>query len=59
MLISVRKAGERGRTKLDWLESRHSFAFGGYVDGEHWFSESRRAQLDYLVKLLSLLMPGK
>ncbi len=35
MLISVRKAGERGRTKLGWLESRHSFAFGGYVDGEH------------------------
>lgn len=31
-MISVRKAGERGRTELGWLDSRHSFSFGGYND---------------------------
>ena len=31
-MITVRRAGERGRTRLDWLDSRHTFSFGDYRD---------------------------
>jgi len=31
-MITVRKSSERGKTKIDWLESRHSFSFGEYYD---------------------------
>jgi hypothetical protein len=31
-MIEIRPAGERGRTAIDWLDSRHSFSFGGYHD---------------------------
>lgn len=34
-MITIRKAEERGRTKLDWLDSRHSFSFGRYYDPKH------------------------
>ena len=28
--IDVRRAGERFHTRIDWLDSRHSFSFGGH-----------------------------
>src|SRR5262245_22169497 len=31
-MISIRRSGERGATRLDWLDSRHSFSFGDYYD---------------------------
>jgi len=31
-MIRVRKAAERGSTRIDWLDSRHSFSFGDYYD---------------------------
>jgi quercetin 2,3-dioxygenase len=31
----IRKSEERGRTKLDWLDSRHTFSFGDYYDAEN------------------------
>jgi redox-sensitive bicupin YhaK (pirin superfamily) len=31
-MITVRAADERGRTLLDWLDSRHTFSFGDYYD---------------------------
>jgi redox-sensitive bicupin YhaK (pirin superfamily) len=31
-MITPRKSAERGRTKIDWLDSRHSFSFGDYYD---------------------------
>jgi redox-sensitive bicupin YhaK (pirin superfamily) len=31
-MITVRKSAERGATKIDWLESKHSFSFGDYYD---------------------------
>ncbi len=31
-MITIRRAGERGRTRLEWLDSQHTFAFGQYVD---------------------------
>jgi hypothetical protein len=35
MRQTKRPASERGRTKLDWLDSRHSFSFGTYQDPAH------------------------
>jgi quercetin 2,3-dioxygenase len=34
-MLRVRRADDRGRTKLGWLDSRHTFSFGGYLDSEH------------------------
>ncbi len=31
-MITLRKASDRGLTKLDWLNSRHTFSFGEYYD---------------------------
>ncbi|MBM4123650.1 MAG: pirin family protein [Nitrospira sp.] len=31
-IIDVRRSGERFHTKIDWLDSRHSFSFGGHYD---------------------------
>ncbi len=31
-MITVRKSEDRGRTKIDWLDSRHTFSFGDYYD---------------------------
>jgi len=33
-MITPRRAADRGRTRLDWLDSAHSFSFGGYHDPE-------------------------
>ena len=35
MTIALRRSLERGRTRLDWLESYHTFSFGGYDDPRH------------------------
>ena len=34
-MITVRPANQRGRTRLDWLDSWHSFSFGDYYDPAH------------------------
>src|ERR1700722_12638144 len=31
-MITVRKSAERGTTKIDWLDSKHTFSFGDYYD---------------------------
>lgn len=31
--MELRRADERGRTDLGWLDSRHTFSFGDYYDG--------------------------
>jgi redox-sensitive bicupin YhaK (pirin superfamily) len=41
-MITIRKAGERGRTRLDWLDSRHTFSFGDYHDPKHMGFRSLR-----------------
>jgi redox-sensitive bicupin YhaK (pirin superfamily) len=41
-MISIRKANDRGHTKIEWLDSRHSFSFGDYFDPkENGFSVLR------------------
>ena len=34
-MITVRRAAERGHTRIDWLDSWHSFSFGEYYDPQH------------------------
>ena len=34
-MITIRPAEERGRTKIDWLDSRHTFSFNRYYDRKH------------------------
>jgi redox-sensitive bicupin YhaK (pirin superfamily) len=34
-MINVRPAAERGTTRIGWLDSRHTFAFGEYYDPKH------------------------
>ena len=34
-MVIVRRASERGRSQLDWLDSRHTFSFADYVDARH------------------------
>jgi len=34
-MIVIRKSEERGRTRMDWLNSKHSFSFGHYYDSQH------------------------
>jgi len=34
-MITIRRSEERGHTKLSWLQSHHTFSFGGYYDPEH------------------------
>lgn len=34
-MMHIRKAEERGRNKIDWLESYHSFSFGHYYDPKY------------------------
>src|SRR5882672_7113510 len=31
-MIAIRKSADRGRTKIDWLDSLHTFSFGEYYD---------------------------
>ncbi|HXH29084.1 MAG TPA: pirin family protein, partial [Candidatus Polarisedimenticolia bacterium] len=33
-MITLRPARDRGRTRLGWLDSRHTFSFGDYHDPE-------------------------
>jgi len=35
MDMHIRRAGERGRANLGWLDSRHTFSFGHYHDPKH------------------------
>ncbi|HEY5338189.1 MAG TPA: pirin family protein [Rhizomicrobium sp.] len=34
-MLTIRKSEDRGMTRIDWLDSKHSFAFGDYDDPEH------------------------
>src|SRR5947209_371843 len=45
-MIQVRKAGERGRTRIDWLDSWHTFSFGDYYDPAHMGFRTLRVMND-------------
>ena len=50
MMITIRKAQDRGRTELGWLDSRHSFSFGHYYDPKHRGYSALRVINDDIVK---------
>ncbi len=35
MTVDIRRAGDRAQTKIDWLDSRHSFSFGSHYEPEN------------------------
>src|SRR6186713_2909687 len=41
-MISVRKAEDRGTSRISWLDSRHTFSFGEFYDPEHMGFRSLR-----------------
>ncbi|HEV3143958.1 MAG TPA: pirin family protein [Gemmataceae bacterium] len=41
-MINIRPGTERGQTRLDWLDSRHSFSFADYYDPAHMGFRSLR-----------------
>jgi hypothetical protein len=41
-MLTLRPAGERGRTNWGWLDSRHTFSFGEYFDRQHMGFRSLR-----------------
>ena len=52
-MLEIRKAGDRGSTRLPWLKSRHTFSFGGFKDPQEMgFSDLRVINEDRIV-------PGK
>jgi redox-sensitive bicupin YhaK (pirin superfamily) len=34
-MLTIRRAADRGVTRTDWLDSRHTFSFGDYFDPAH------------------------
>jgi redox-sensitive bicupin YhaK (pirin superfamily) len=49
-LKRVRRAAERGRTKIDWLDSKHTFSFGEYFDPKFMGFRSLRVINDDIVE---------
>ena len=41
-MISVRKAEDRGESRISWLDSRHTFSFSDYYDPQHMGFRSLR-----------------
>jgi redox-sensitive bicupin YhaK (pirin superfamily) len=52
-MIEIRRAGERGHTQWDWLDSWHTFSFGEYEDPRYMGFSSLRVLNDDRVQ------PGK
>jgi len=48
--VTVRAAGARGETNLGWLQSRHTFSFGGYFDPDQMGYRSLRVINDDVVQ---------
>ena len=49
-MIKLRRGSDRGHTKLNWLDSCHTFSFGDYYDPKHMgFSHLRVSNEDRVV----------
>ncbi|MBY0528376.1 MAG: pirin family protein [Gemmataceae bacterium] len=49
-MIRIRKASQRGRTAIDWLDSLHTFSFGDYHDPAHMSFRSLRVMNEDWIK---------
>ncbi|WP_394224055.1 pirin family protein [Alteromonas gracilis] len=49
-MMYLRKADERGKVNLGWLESQHSFSFGHYYDAKHMGFSALRVINDDVVQ---------
>src|SRR5260370_13635820 len=48
-MMQIRQAAHRGQTRIDWLDSRHSFSFGDYQDpSQMGFSSLRVINEDWV-----------
>jgi redox-sensitive bicupin YhaK (pirin superfamily) len=48
-MLTIRRAGDRGHTDLGWLQSHHTFSFGGYHDVNHMQFHSLRVLNDDVI----------
>lgn len=48
-MFALRRAGERGHSQLDWLDSWHTFSFGDYDDPAHRSFETLRVLNDDVI----------
>lgn len=49
-MLEIRKSNSRGKTKIDWLESYHSFSFGEYYDPSNIHFGPLRVMNDDIIK---------
>ena len=48
-MIQIRKSNDRGRMRMGWLDTQHSFSFGDYYDPDHMgFGKLRVINEDYV-----------
>ena len=49
-MLTIRKADERGRTQIGWLNARHTFSFGDYFDPAHHHYRALRVINDDVIQ---------
>lgn len=47
--LTIRRSADRGRTRIDWLDSYHTFSFGDYFDPAHMAFRSLRVINDDII----------